>query len=445
MAITAAGVGSGLDIENIVSQLMELEREPLVAVQRRVTDTKAEISAFGTLKSALSTFQSAMGDLGTLDAFRKFSGESSDEDVLKASADGTAAAGIYDVEVTRLAQNFKQGSKEFAEGNTVGGTSGDSLTLTVDGEALTVDLSTAQTLEQVRDAINSSADNPGVIATILNTGDGNQRMILTAEEAGYDKRYTVTYGGTLGSSTFDFETLNKNPSDQTMTDLTQLDAAFSIDGYSLTASSNQVTSAIDGLTLELEGVGSADLVLERDSAAIQESAQQFVDAYNAVLDAVDTLEAQGVSSDSLLRTITQSMRDLLNTPPVDLNSSYNALAQVGIKTNANTGRMEFTAEEFTTALNTDFNGVAQLFANDDQGYAYRFEALMDTFLDIDGLLDTRVDVLNDRVDSLEDRELQFERRLDLKEASLRSQFAALDSLVGSLQSTSSFLLSNFGI
>ena len=93
MAITAAGVGSGIDIESIVSQLMTLERQPLVALQRRESDTRAQISAYGSLKSALSSFQSAMKNLSKLDAFRIFESTSSDEKVMTATADADAAAG----------------------------------------------------------------------------------------------------------------------------------------------------------------------------------------------------------------------------------------------------------------------------------------------------------------------------------------------------------------
>ena len=103
MAITVAGVGSGLDIEGIVSQLMNLERQPLVALQKKTSDTKAQISSYGTLKSAMSSFQDAMKDLGTLDAFRKFATNSSDEGVMTATADADGAAGIYNIDVSRLA------------------------------------------------------------------------------------------------------------------------------------------------------------------------------------------------------------------------------------------------------------------------------------------------------------------------------------------------------
>lgn len=445
MAITAAGVGSGLDIESIVSQLMNIERQPLVALQRKTSDTKAQISSYGALKSTMSTFQDAMKDLGTLDAFRKFATNSSDEGVLMATADKDGAAGIYNVDVSRLAQNHKLGSNEFAATDTFGGKNNDALTLTVGADSVTIDLSTEQTLSGIRDAINSASDNPGVTATILNTGDGNQRLILTADESGYDSRVELSYGGKIKANTFGFSVTNRDSEGAVLTDLTDLDAEYSIDGFALTASSNKVTGALDGLSLELKGVGSSVLAVNRDDESIQESAKAFVDAYNEVLNKISELSEGELSGDSTLRGIVRSMRNTLNTAPVGLTGSFNALSQMGIKTNADTGLLEFNENDFGKALDTDFSSVAQVFANNNQGYAFRFEAMADRLLDLEGPLDSRVDTLNDRVRSFGRDEERMEYRLERKEAALRRQYSALDSLVGSLQSTSTFLMQNFSV
>lgn len=443
MAITAAGVGSGLDIENIVSQLMTLERQPLVALQRKVSATQAQISSYGTLKSALSTFQDAMQGLSSLDAFRKHATASSDEGVVTASADGDAAAGIYNLEVSRLAQHHKMGSEEFAQTDTFGGAGGDALTLTVGGDAMTVDLSTAMSLSELRDAINSAADNPGVTATILNTGGGNQRLILTADESGHDNRVELSFAGAIKANTLGFVTTNQDVDGNRLTDLAELDAAYSIDGFELTSATNNVSTVIDGLSLELKGVGASTLNVSRDNAAVEESAKAFVDAYNEVLSTIDTLRQDGLSGESVLSGIKRALRNTLNTPPVGLEGAYAALSQVGIKTNPKSGQLEFNSSDFAKALDADFNGVAQVFANDDQGVAFRFDQMVDYYLDADGPLDGRVDGLNDRVRRLENNEASLERRLELKEVALRAQYSALDSLVGSLQSTSTFLLQNF--
>ena len=116
--ITAGGVGSGLDINGIVTQLMLLERQPVFKLERKVDEYESQLSAYGKIRSALSSFESAMQGLGSLDKFKVYAASSSDEEVVTASADSNAAAGIYSLEVTRLAQNHKLGSSETVKTDT---------------------------------------------------------------------------------------------------------------------------------------------------------------------------------------------------------------------------------------------------------------------------------------------------------------------------------------
>jgi len=444
MAITAAGVGSGLDIEGIVSQLVSLERRPLTALEQRESQYKSELSSFGRLKSSVSAFQDAMKELSSQDKFRVFLPQSSDEDVLTASADGSAAAGTYAVQVDRLAQNHKLGSDEVADTATFGGTAGDTLDLTVGTDTLSVDLSSAKTLSEIRDAINDDANNPGVSATILNTGTGLQRLILTADESGYEQRVQLSYGGSIGAGTLNLATANKDNGGAAIADLTQLDASFSIDGYALTSASNKAAGVIDGLTLELKQTGSSNLTLSRDTDKIKESAESFVKAYNDLQKTFTNLRNGDLKGDSTVLSIQRQLRGAINTEPTGLTGSYTALFSVGISTNAKTGELEFDASDFEAALDADFSGVADLFANDDQGYAFRFESLADSLLDSEGLIDTREDGLNDRIKNNQSEQLKMEYRLELREKALRSQYAALDSLVGRLNSTSQFLFQQLG-
>jgi flagellar hook-associated protein 2 len=444
MAITAAGVGSGLDIEGIVSQLLSLERRPLNALEQRESKFKTELSAFGRLKGSVSAFQDAMKALSSQDKFRVFSAQSSDEDVLTASADSSAAAGTYAVQVDRLAQNHKLGSDEVADTATFGGSAGDTLDLTVGSDTLSVDLSSAKTLSEIRDAINDDANNPGVTATILNTGSGVQRLILTADESGYDQRVQLSYGGSIGAGTLNLTTANKDSGGAAIVDLTQLDAAFSVDGYALTSASNKAAGVIDGITLELQQIGSSNLTLSRDTDKIKESAEAFVKAYNDLQKTFTNLRNGDLKGDSTVLSIQRQLRGAINTEPTGLSGSYTALFSVGISTNAKTGQLEFDSADFEAALDADYAGVAELFANDDQGYAFRFEALADSMLDNEGLIDSREEGLNARIKTVQGDQLDMEYRLQLREKALRSQYAALDSLVGRLNSTSQFLFQQLG-
>ena len=181
MPISSAGLGSGLDVASIVSQLMAIEAQPLNNLQNKQVQYEAQISAYGQLRSSISSFQSAMENLNTLSSLDKSKASSSDTTVVTATTSEGAKAGSYDVEVVRLAAAHKMASSEALDTATFGGVASDSVTIQVGSDpadAVSIDLSTAKTLTEIRDAINDDADNPGVTATIL-TGDGdNQKLIF---------------------------------------------------------------------------------------------------------------------------------------------------------------------------------------------------------------------------------------------------------------------------
>ena len=227
-------------------------------------------------------------------------------------------------------------------------------------------------------------------------------------------------------------------------DLTQLDASYSVDGIALTSATNKVSGVIGGISFDLKQVGSADLTLTRDTAKITDTAKAFVDAYNNLQNTMTTLRNGDLQGDSTIVSIQRQLRSVINTSPVGLSSSYDTLTSVGITTNAKTGELDFNTTTFESALNSDFAGVADLFANDNQGFAFRFEALAKTMQDNNGLINSREDGLNDRIKRVQADELSMQAQLDLKEKSLRSQYAALDGLVGRLNSTSQFLAQQLG-
>jgi flagellar hook-associated protein 2 len=441
MAITAAGVGSGLDIETIVTQLMQLERRPLVALQNQESEYRAELSAYGRLKSAFSSFQSAMDELGNLDKFKIFSASSSDEEAVTASADSAAAAGTFNIEVTRLAQNHKLGSDPFAATDTFGGTAGDELEVTTGGDTLTVDLSTAKNLAQIRDAINDAEENPGVTASLLNV-NGQQRLILTAQDSGYENRVVVNEVNS-GPNALGLTTANQDTAGNPLADLTHLDAALTVDGYPVTSASNQVADLVDGVDFTLKATGGAQVDIDRDTGAIAESAQNFVDAYNSLAGTLKSLREGDLEGDGTLLSLQGRLRSVLNTAPVGLSTAMRSLSEVGVRTQRD-GTLSLDSGDFNAALSTDFAGVAELFAHDDQGYAFRFSALADDLLDVEGLLANRDKTLNARIDRNEDRQLNMEYQLELKEQHMRNRYAALDSLIGNLQSTSNYLISALG-
>lgn len=447
--IRSLGAGSGLDLDGIVQQLLAIESQPLAAIQARQQAVQADISTYGLVKGAVSALQDAARALATADRFDVFTAQSADEDIYTASAASSAAPGSYAIEVVRLAEAHKMTSDAFADSDSFGGASGDSLTIQVGTSAtdtLTVDLSSAKTLAQIRDAINADSGNPGVTATLITGDGGQQKLSLTADASGEDNALTLSYGGSITASTFNFATVNSAVV-AAGGDLAKLDAELKVDGFTVTRAGNSISDVIEGVTLSLVGTSPSGqttaLTVGRDSAAITGRVQDFVKAYNDLQDTLATARGAGLQGESTLLGLESRTRSLLNTPPAGLAGGFRYLGDIGITLDRE-GVMSVDTGALEAALNSDFEGVTALFSDDDQGFAFRLDGLLEGYLASGGLLDTRTEGLNSELDRLDDRTAALQRRLEQVERRIRDQFAALDSLVSSLQTTSSFLAQQLG-
>jgi flagellar hook-associated protein 2 len=437
--LSAAGIGSGLDVDSIVSQLMSFERRPLVTLQNQLTDIDARVSAYGELKSALSTFQTAMQGLGTPAALKVFTTTSGNDDVFTASATNAAAASTFQIDVVRLAERHKFASAELLDTDTIGGNNDDALNIQVGSDplnTLTVDLSTASTLGDIRNAINADAANPGVTATLVFGNDGNQKLVLTARESGADNALTLSYSGGVNAADFGFQEINNIAGD-----ITLLDAEINVDGYTVTRASNTIDDVITGVTLDLHNADPGipyTLDIARDTAAVAESVQAFADAYNGIMTSIETLRDKGLGTDSALFSIERGLRGVINTPASGLSSGYAYLAEIGV-TFSRDGIMTVDTAAVESVLANNFNAVSELFSTDGQGFANRLDTRVDSWLDIDGLISGRTDGLDSRKRLLQTREESLEYRMGQIEASLYAQFTRLDTLLGGMQGTSDYL------
>lgn len=434
--ITASGLGSGLDVESIISGLMRLEQRPLSVLHQRQDDVKARISAIGTLKSAVSDFKTAMADLKKVSAFEVYTATSQDEEIFTATANSSAVAGSYTIDTSQVSHQLAQAHKiqtlDFTDDtSSVGNTGTLRFEFAAKSPAESFDIaidSNNNTLQGIRDAINNATDNIGITATIINVDSGS-RLIVTSDETGLESEMSISdVSGTL-SATLGFS----NVADAQ-------NAIFSIDGNTVTSQSNTIKDAIEGVTIKLESLGTASktLRIDNDTDTVKERVQEFVDAYNNLTSTFDTLQAGRLQGDNIMLSVERQLRNIFNTTPNNLNTPLKYLSEIGITTNE-LGLLVVSDSELEDALNLDYDGVAELLADDDQGYIYRLENFADDLLDIEGMLTTRTDVLNDQVKGFDQRIADTEYRLGLIEARYRKQFTSLDSLLSGLNNTSSFL------
>jgi len=437
MAITASGIGSGLDIEGIVQQLVRAESTPLVNLDIKEQDLEVRLSSFGALKNSLSAFSSAVSKLSSLDKFKVFAATSSDESAVTSTVDSTGAAGTFDVTVTQLAQRNKVTSDAFTDASTALANTGD-LTIDVDGNAFTVTIDgTNNTLSGIRNAINLASDNTGVTASVLNE-DGGSRLIITANDTGIAKAASITSSNALTTE------LNLTEIDP-VNDIAQ-DAIADINGFTVTRSNNTISGAIQGVTLELLTTGGSSRIdVSRDDAAIAESINGFAKAFNGLRGQLAGLRREGgtLEADSTILSIQRDIDGVLNNQANITDVSFGFLAEIGLARNK-AGDFILDQSLLTTALNNDFEGVSKLLADDPDGFLSRLSDTVGGFIAFDGLVSARSSGISTEIRGLQEQRDRIEARLVIIEKRLRSQFSALDGLVGQLRTTGTFLSQQLG-
>lgn len=469
--VAATGLGSGLDIESLVTGLVNAERTPTAnRLVRRESEATALISGFGQLKGALSAVDGRIQALANADTFTSMSASSSQTAKVAVSVTADAAVGSYAVTVDALAETQSFASSTFAAADTVVGTGTLTLTFgsptyagtdpdtytafTADGDKtpVTIDITSSNnTLEGVRDAINDQ--NAGVTASLVKDG-GSYRLLLTTDDTGVSNSLAISVSGDGDGNDGDAAGLSQLAFDATSANMSQTraaaDAQFSINGLALSAAGNTITDVLDGVTLTLNDVTdtAATVKVTQNRSAITSSIEGFIEAYNGYIGAANTLTNYDAASgrsgalqgDFSARSIISQVRAAFASEVSGLGGSYSALAEIGITTNAD-GTLSLDSGALTDALDTDPGSVQALFVGSDtvDGVASRLDGVLGRILDSDGLIDSRTESLSERIASIaEDRET-LDSRMALLEARYRSEFNALDGLLAQITSTGEYL------
>ena len=444
-SLQAPGLGSGLDVNSLVTQLVAAERAP---AQQRLTRNETEIdgklSALGTLRGALSGFQSSVGALRTTAQVDARKAESGDVAVLRATAGASAAPGRYAVEVLSLASAHKLASRAFAGGSssTVGtGT----LSFAQGGRSFEITVAAGATLASLRDSINTASGNTGVRASLVQT-DGGTRLVLNARESGSAQAIRVTVAGAAGGlDAFAYDPAVASP----MTQVTAAsDAQARVEGFAVTVAGNALSGAIEGVTLDLLAAkpGSSVMVtVAADTAAVRDRVSKMVSDFNSMAATLGRLRAWDPATrkggpligDSTLLGVESRVRRDLASAVTASGDSPTTLAAVGVSMGAD-GRLTLNDARFTAALQKDPAGVARLFAGDD-GIAKRLHATLEGAVGTGGQVPSRTDSLQSQKRDLQKAKEALDLRMQSVERRYRAQFTALDSLLSGLQSTGSYL------
>ena len=447
--ITASGIGSGLDVDSIVTQLMKLERQPIDSLETKKSASEAKISAFGQVKSALSSLQTALAALQKTASFTATKASVADSSAFGAVSSAGATAGNYSIEIGQLAKAQRVATSATSEPTvaagdltiTLGTLSGGSFTADP-ARTTTVTLSSGSTLEELRDAINGA--DAGVTARVINNGTIDQ-LVLASDDTGADQAFQISGSGGLAGFNYDPATASGSLSSVQ----TAQDAELTVDGIAVTRSTNTISDLVDGVTLTLKGETTAptSFNVELDNSTAQKAVEAFVSAYNSAVTTMRSLtsydpatkKAGSLNGESGIRNILSQLHATLGGSLDDLTGAK-SLTSIGLSFALN-GTLSVDTAKLTAALADPTQNVAELFTGNDtvSGYADLLNTKLTDLLSTGGSLASRTDALNGSIDSYGDRIDALELRMDAIEKRYRAQFAALDSMMSSMNQTSTFL------
>ncbi|MDX1588902.1 MAG: flagellar filament capping protein FliD [Oleiphilaceae bacterium] len=368
MSISALGIGSGFLNSDLIDQLAQAQRKPTqLRLDRREAEADAKLSALGKIQSAVTELRLPARQLSDPSALLSFEGKSSNSAVGVSVDSSEAGRGSFSVEVSQLAQAQALATGTFADRDSTAVGTGD-LNFQVGDKIGTLTLDeNNNTLDGLAKAINEG--DFGVSASILDTGDGF-RMVLNADETGEANAISITANGDATLDQFNFNADVKNLTETTAA----RDANVTINGIDIVRSSNSIDNVVDGVTFIANEVttSAATVDVVQDIKLPTERVQSLVNAFNALQDLVteftsfDAEAGQGsiLTGDSAVRnTMNQIRRDLGQIVPGLENANVRSLADVGIATDFETGKLDFDVQAFQDQLKANPDDVAALFAN----------------------------------------------------------------------------------
>ena len=450
--ITSAGIGSGLDLESIISASVDAENVPKMnAFAAKDEALQVELSAIGEVKSALSQLQDTIEKLADPDNFNKRVANitqptSDDGDLISVTPTSDITPGDFKIEVVAIAQGSRALSEDglFATNEDVVSASGGTLSFSA-GPDKTFDLTldAGANLSDLRDAINDSDSNFGVTANIINTGSeaklvlastvtgtGND-LVITNDNAELDNVSTVANAGGAGGIGIAAENTAK-------------DAIIKVDGITITNDTNTFKDAVQDMTItaKRESVDNetAKLSVDFDRESATTLVDELITNYNNVIGQLGFQSRIGkpLNSDSTIRSLSSQMVNTLSTNLTDAGP-FESIFDIGLGVTKE-GYLEKSSivRSLNDALDNNFDDIGKAFAGEN-GIASKFEELLNNYVDSNGIMKQREDSLNGQISDLEDDVENHQFRMESLEARLREQYAGLDVLLAQMQSTQTYL------
>lgn len=474
MGLSAAGMASGLDIAGMTQQLVAAERQPKA---ERITNQQKQVnvslSAYGQVKSSVSAMQSMLEKFGKDEAFNGQKATSDNSDYLSIKATAKAKSGVYNINIQQMAQSHKLMGEELFSADPEASLGSGEMVIKVGDKSMTLNIGEDNDdLSSVVDAINNANDNPGVTATLINTGkDGGSQIVFSTTETGEKNTIeidTSAMTGQLASLAYKDGMVDSKVDEMQAAQ----DAKIMIDNFTTVSSSNNTfEDVIEGVTLDLKkltgtsgssnpetddiDVKSVKITIENDEKSTKDSLKSFVDSYNSLMGTIDKLtgfdadkepddpnRAGVLNGDSLTRSVTTQMRNLLNEP-IEINGKLYQMSDFGISIQRDgTLELEEDSDKLDDIISENFAVIGQFFAQEDTGFLAKADKLLDSFTDkTDGSLSVKEDTLKERQKSLDDDMTDLNKRMAAYEDRTYKQFLAMDEAIGQMNNQLSSMMS----
>jgi flagellar hook-associated protein 2 len=453
--VNFSGIGSNIDFDVIRDAIISEKMRPVTLLQAKSTSFTNKASVLKQLNSLLTNLTTASQALTDTSLGTGRSAISSSESILGASATASAAMGGFSVSVSRLATSLTQASDSIPTVSApilAGGATTATFELRLggagSGAAITID-SSNDSLTGLRDAINGA--NAGVTATIVDlSGTGTQnQLVLTSAATGTAGRVELVETTATGTAAA-LNLRSINPPGAT-NDFSALNAQLSINGLPISRSSNTISDAVTGVTLNLRETGSASITIGQ-SSDIATKLQVFASAYNSVesfMASQYTADSSGrptgiLAGDATLRMIQTQMREAMSAVSSANGGSFSRLTDIGFGRDEN-GKLKLDLTVLNQKLASNPDDVRSLIVGKTSGNTGIFTGVHTIFNnlsdDVTGVVQTAITGCQDSIKSLTKSIADQTQRVSELRAILTRQFSRVDAAIGQLNSQGSTLTS----
>ena len=497
--ISSAGIGSQLDVNSIITQLMALERKPLNTLQTKATDITTRISAFGQIKSQLASVGDAVNKLSSAALWSGKTASSSQPTSVSVTATGNAAATAFSLQVQQLATAQSAASAKVGKDTSF---AGGTLTLQIGqwkpddaadpngprsfdtahaSKTVNLTIAAGASLSDVARQINDS--DAGVTATLVSDGSGQQQLLMRSKATGEVNGFQLQAADDAPANPGDPTPPGQLPLSSLVpasgiAPIHAKDALATLNGIAVRAASNTLADTVPGLSLNLLKVTDANAPVEisvaSDTASIQSAVSAFVTAYNAT----NSMLAQATKYDAATKTaallqgdstatgVQRTLRALVGTVGAAGSGSggINSLSDIGISFGKSAdGSLALDTDKLAKALAANPNAVRGLFIADSSAgsgssgasagsggatttsnsSANPVGAQLKSFLDgltgAAGILASKTTSLQSQQSANSRQQDTVQSRLDDTEARLRKQYSALDTIVASSTALNTYI------